>query len=568
MSRGDSTITEAEVESSRAEGFAAWLIGAPMTAILLGLCGFQLATWIPHYLTWPWFADHDVFATMALGWDRGRLPYRDLAGNNFPGTTYLFWILGRTAGWGRTVPLYAFDSALVLALGALMLAWSRRRLGRFLPGLVGYATFLSYYLSLDYGLTAQRDWHGPFFMVAGLLLLESFPGRWTRRLSALTTAIAFVIRPQVVLFGPALLLAIARGEREEADRAEVDAPSGGRMVRVLLGWVVLASLLTGLGFAPLWFSGIWDDFLRGVGHVTYGAGYNKAGPTSIGKQCLLQILHLKFDLIPVAVLALYPAAGPRVRASSRVWLLATLGVWFYKPLSPMPYPYLEHPLTLVLAIDLAIVTGVLLLPGLARASSRLAALLMILAMGVEARPLQCSVQYARRGIEALRRGEDPVDPPLGLHIKLPSEPKVTSYPWDDYRRALAYLRTHTGRDTLVANLVHVVPAINGPAARLTPLPAESLAWLSVHPDAESSFLDAIDRAPADSVVVWTPEMGNFVDIYDHFDEVRRLAPTIRHYYRPEARFGDLEVWRRKPTPDSNPEPPPAPAPPQAGHRPA
>src|SRR4051794_2690836 len=84
---------------SRAESFveraAAWTLRGPLTVALLGLCGFQLATWVPHYLTWPWFADHDVFATLALGWEHGQLPYRDLAGNNFPGTIYLFWILGK-----------------------------------------------------------------------------------------------------------------------------------------------------------------------------------------------------------------------------------------------------------------------------------------------------------------------------------------------------------------------------------------------------------------------------------------------------------------------------------------
>ena len=78
---------------------AVWVLNGPLTLALLGLCAFQLATWVPHYLTWPWFADHDVFATLALGWEHGQLPYRDLAGNNFPGTVYLFWIVGKLFGF-------------------------------------------------------------------------------------------------------------------------------------------------------------------------------------------------------------------------------------------------------------------------------------------------------------------------------------------------------------------------------------------------------------------------------------------------------------------------------------
>src|SRR5947208_2370104 len=106
------------------ERVPAWLLNGPSTVALGALCCVQLATWMPHYLTWPWFADHDVFATLALGWEHGQLPYRDLACNNFPGTVYLFWIVGKLFGWGRTVPFYAVDVALVLILGATLLGWS------------------------------------------------------------------------------------------------------------------------------------------------------------------------------------------------------------------------------------------------------------------------------------------------------------------------------------------------------------------------------------------------------------------------------------------------------------
>jgi len=94
---------------------------------------------------------------MALGWDRGVLPYRDLAANNFPGTMYLVWLLGHLAGWGWNPALYVLDAAMLLTFGAVMLVGSSRRLGGILPGLIGYAAFLNYYLSLDYSLVAQRD---------------------------------------------------------------------------------------------------------------------------------------------------------------------------------------------------------------------------------------------------------------------------------------------------------------------------------------------------------------------------------------------------------------------------
>jgi hypothetical protein len=516
-----------------------WVLNGPLTAALLALCGFQLATWVPHYLTWPWFADHDVFATQALGWQHGQVPYRDLAGNNFPGTIYLFWILGKLFGWGRTVPFWAVDAGFVLIFGASLLGWSGRRFGRLLPGLVGYAVFLSYYLGLEFGRAAQRDWHGPFFLLIGLLAVDAYPGRVSRWLSALTTAIAFAIRPQVVLFVPALLLAISQGASGEAKSSPV------RTARTLFGWGVLLILLIVLAFMPLVLAGAWHDFLRSIRITFYGAQYNKTNPNGILNQLLLQALHLEFDLVPLAILVLAPLSEARTRSTARVWLLAYAGAWFYKPLSPVPFLYLEQPLTILWAINIAVLVELLLTPGLASPAIRLVAVLLAATLGVHARPAMCSVAYARQGIEALLLGVDPEAAPLGIHIGLPVDPKLTAFPWEDFRETLAFLRTRTSPDTPVANLLHVVPALNGPTGRTTPLPAESLAWLGVKPDDEGAFARALGKAPAKTLVVWTPEKGKFVDLWSHFDQVKRLAPVIRRDYEPIAHFGDVEIWKRR-----------------------
>ena len=104
------------------------------------------------------------------GWDAGLLPYRDLYCNQFPGAIYLFWILGRIAGWGGSAAIYAVDAGAIVLLGVGLVLWSHRLFGRALPGIVGYLSFLSYYLALDYSHAAQRDWHAPLFAVLGLLI--------------------------------------------------------------------------------------------------------------------------------------------------------------------------------------------------------------------------------------------------------------------------------------------------------------------------------------------------------------------------------------------------------------
>src|SRR4051812_15907535 len=79
-------------DASQLDGIAARALQGPLSGVLAGICAVLLLTWVPHYLAWPWYADHDVFATMARAWDAGRLPYRETLGNNFPGTIYMFWL--------------------------------------------------------------------------------------------------------------------------------------------------------------------------------------------------------------------------------------------------------------------------------------------------------------------------------------------------------------------------------------------------------------------------------------------------------------------------------------------
>ena len=75
-----------------------------------------MLVWVPHYLTWPWSRDQETFTVLAQSWDQGILPYRDIRAYNFPGATYISWVLGKVFGWGHTVPLYAFDAGCIVLL--------------------------------------------------------------------------------------------------------------------------------------------------------------------------------------------------------------------------------------------------------------------------------------------------------------------------------------------------------------------------------------------------------------------------------------------------------------------
>src|SRR6185369_3725828 len=148
-------------------------------------------------------------------------------------------------------------------LGAVLLGWSRRRLGGLLPGLVGYLAFLSYYLGLDYAHAAQRDWQGPFFAVLGVLAVQGWPGRGGRLASALAMAAAVTFRPQTVLLLPAMVLAIDASARAAGEPL-------GKSVRPLAAWGAAFAVFLAAAFAPLAAAGVLGDFVRGVRLAAYG----------------------------------------------------------------------------------------------------------------------------------------------------------------------------------------------------------------------------------------------------------------------------------------------------------
>ena len=521
-----------ETGTDRAAGFAAWTLGRPL-GVALGLVALvQVGGWLPHYLTWPYWADHDVFANAARAWDLGEKPYRDIRLNNFPGTIYAFYLLGKLAGWGRPWAFHALDAALLLGLVGVLVAWGRRAFGRAVPGLVGALAFLSYYLGLDYAHAAQRDWQGPCLAVSALLVAQGWPGRAGRFASALLAAFGFSIRPQVVLFLPALLLAIATtGDGPGASR--------DRALRRGAAWLATFAALAALAFLPLMIDGTFGDFLHSLRRVAYGSTYNRSTPASAARAWLLQASAFRWLVVPAGILLLARSSGPSRVA--RPWLLALAGASLYRPLSPMSaHSYLEIPLVLAWSANLAVLAGLILDRLDAPTTVRLAGVLALLGMGTTTlRPEFSVLGPTLRAASALRCGGEPEEAPPGYRHGTVGTSAY--YPWADYRAALLYLKGHTSPSTKLANALRGDPAVVSAVDRRSAFPAESIAWLQVvAADDEPAFVESLERA-GDSVVVWVPgEVG-----LDPLFRMDRLEAAIRRLYRFEARFGAIEIWRRR-----------------------
>jgi hypothetical protein len=517
---------------ARIEGFMdrAWDGGLAMVVGLV--CVGFLIGWVPHYLTWPWSRDEDTFAVLALSWDRGILPYRDIRAYNFPGETYLFWGLGKVFGWGRTIPFYALDAGCVVLLGAALVAWSRRKLDGALPGLVGYLTFLGFYLSMSFENTGERDWHTAFLVCSGLMIAQAWPGQWSRITSALTMAMALSIRPHVVLFMPALAAAVA-------EPGTSSGPSPYGKARVVLEWSLWMGVFLAVVFAPVVAAEIADDWIRGLRVPAYGGPYSKATPARAIKIFLDQLRDWRTDVPLAATFLLATRPAGRLGLMARTWSLAWLGALVYRPLHPVDHGYLIHPMLLVGSITWALaVSWFVSLRWLLR-PVRVVAVALLSYELVPVPPWMCSLGSSVQAVQALTRGEMPDTPPLGC-----LQPFASPSGWEAYRAVLGYLRQATSPQTFVANVLNRYPyeSLNGPAGRLSPFRAESgICWLSwVQIDLDPEFAQDLLNS-TDAVVVWEPRQ----DEVDPAMRLERVIAVIRAYFEPEARFGKVEIWRRK-----------------------
>lgn len=504
-----------ESRRSRFDRAAAWLLAGPLM-IALGLFAFAVfALWLPGYLTWPMWADHDVFAVLAQGWSAGELPFRDRPSTNFPGPIYQAWIFGQLFGWGGSRIVYAFDATLLVTLALSCIAWSKLRLGWYLPGTVAAAILVSYHASHDFAHAAQRDWQATAYALFAMLIVA---GRSRPRISLLASAALFafanVSRPQIVLLLPAMAAALY--------------PIGGW--RLNLKWMLGFTAFVGLLFVPLLANGILGDFLRELGRIGEGGIYARVQKD----HAKIQLDQLFSGGMPV--LLILAALLFRNRTMPAWPLVALAGAWLYRPLSPFPHGYLDQPLRIMLAIAALAVVGSIVKSSFSP-SLRLMAVLAVLGFAVDPLPRGCEYDKIGKAWKYLTTGDSHRFVPKGYTKD--SIPGQHIYPWHEYRELIAFLNTKTPAAAPIANLLLAPTALNGPTGRRTPLHAESMMWLIIvgRKDHEA-FAREIADAP-NAVVVWRPPEWHLVP------EWHCIPDAIRGHYTPIATFGDIEVCERR-----------------------
>ncbi len=305
-------------------------------------------------------------------------------------------------------------------------------------------------------------------------------------------------------------------------------------------WGLALGSFLALAFAPLAMIGVLPNFVEGVRTTQYGGGYNRVGLGSIAKQFFEEVAPVQIVAVPAAIGLLAAGTSTVSRRSARTWGLAFLSVLLYRPLSPQPHAYLSHPLRLVWSVEVAVLAQVVLARPGWTSPARLAAVFVLLGLEGSLRPRFSNPKASLDALPVLARGQLPTDVPPGYVVN-PAVHLSANYAWDDYRATLDYLRTRLPPSTRLANVLVGNPALTGPSGRLSALPAESVAWVRiVRPADFTAFRQALEAAD-DAAIVWSPaEVDAFPD-----GPAARLSPVIRRDYEPAARFGPIEIWRRR-----------------------
>ena len=340
-----------------------------------------------------------------------------------------------------------------------------------------------------------------------------------------------------LLFTPAVALVVAMsasGEPAGRHRAEFAS---------LLAWAVAAGVGVAAGFAPLAARGCLA-IVRGVRQASHGrygeypvglvGGDRPARRAAVrdgirprGRGCPCGPVR---DSPPGAALGTDVVAGPGVSATS--CLSARV------PRAPTMADLVDQPGRDHRGGHDGVETAILAGAG---------SVGLLLARRVARRPAVLRHCSQRASDWRPRAQDSPAHVPLGAAAHFAPGDSNSPYTWDQYRAVLAYLRLRTDSRTQVANLLRNVPfpGVNGSVGRISPLGADAgILWLYQFDIGREADYARLLEAADDAVVVWIPGERSF----DPRLQIPILEHTVPQFYRPEARLGGIQVWRRLPHP--------------------
>ena len=502
--------------------------------ILMALC-FLL--WAPHYLYWPWWMDIEHFSVSAHAWDHGIKPYRDLIDFNFPGPIYVMWVIGKLFGWDHPMAANFLDILVFSVLCFVTVRWSKRVFDSSTAGLIGNLLMARYYMSLDASRVMQRDWYVIALGIGMLMIIQMTTHLNKYLFAGFLLAVAFVIRPYAILLVPPVVVALLLEYRGQWLKIEF------AFKQVVFSGLVSSMIL----WSPLVLHGIADDFFREIFRELMYGNYDPEGRQAFHWAVYHQIASkVIFSAFCIVVPLLYLLRNDRRKLYLVLpWVVMFVSMVFYKPMSPVMHAYTEIPLEMVAGLMVGIFWGVFENYQGVSSWFKVCLIAFWTWFYLPGIPEMLSVSSSREALVSMvsNTGLEKSPPGWAGHLKDRNNiPK--SYFWQDYQAALKFIREETSSEVRVVNFIRKqpFPTFNGPTGRLSLWPCgEGIQWLRwVHPELELEFANAL-KTQVPAIVIWNDreEMSQVTIKYPLIDQL------IRSEYEPVARFGQIDIWKRR-----------------------
>lgn len=458
----------------------------------------------------------------------------------------------------RMPATHVLDDAVLIGFFVAMAFWSYRVFSTLWPAVVGTTYLISRLLEFPTFQLTNRDWFAAMFAISGVLISGAIESRRAAVLGGTLWMIGLQFRPQTVLLLPCL--AIARLSLFAGNRPvmrDVRNAIADTMIGLSLGFVLVN--------VPLWFMGGFPAYYVDTLRFMIQGGHGGQGSIILlirnfaGLALSRNDLH--YVLLIPALLYLCTWCGTR----QCIWLATTLyllfAATFWTSGNTFLIWYHRFPMFIAEAVALGTIVGCffVLFPGL-NEFPRILVLVLSISLALQCDPI-INVPKTINQANAKIRNHDYSSIALTL-CKNGSEFPQESWKMDPaaLRAFFEFLGSNVDSEKIPAEIIDT-KTLNYPVFLKNPgVVNDDTSWYrvrnSIYLEGRASFLEQFRKfeqglkSVPDAFVLWVPADSNQNIItsadLDITREMHTVFETIRTHYEPVARFGEVEIRRKKP----------------------
>ncbi|MBI1325388.1 hypothetical protein GC170_19665 [bacterium] len=459
----------------------------------------------------------------------------------------------------RTLAVHAIEYFALLVFFVSMLFWSRKVFSTPWPAVIGVTYLISRLFEIPWYQILNRDGFAALFVFSSIFAAGFSESRLAVALAGTLWMLGFQFRPQTLLFLPCMTLArlfhfrSARPDRNDFGRAIVETAFG-----LATGFVLVN--------VPLWSLGGFPDYYVDTFGFMRQGGHNGTSSFSLVLRNFVGLALNRNDLPYALLLPSLVLLSSWCRLKQCLWILtiiyALLASLLWVSVNPVIILYHYLPVYVAEAIALGSIAGCsfMIHPEI-QFSPRILALVLCFVLAMSFEPVIDVPRTVERSIAKFRSHDYST-------IMVYSSAKGTEYlpeMWktdpSSLREFFDFLGSNVDSDTIPVEFIDPKkllyrgflknPGILGNDTSVTSL--RGILYLYGQAFFLNRFAEFENRfvTVPDAFVIWVPQDCDEATYrsrgIDYSDQMHSLFETIRTHYEPVARFGEVEIRRKKPS---------------------